>query len=150
MSYKCEIVEAESVILAATSEVLLKQNEIPARIRGMFDIAYSWLSNSDVNHAGHNYATYRNTSDGMYMRVGFPVSARFEDTKSVQCLDVGGGRAAHTMHRGDYGGIPGGYERFVAWSNEQTLTLSGFNWEVYGDWDDDPAKLVTDLYLQIS
>lgn len=150
MSYECEIVEPESVILAVTSEVLVSLNEIPTRIGGMFDIAYAWLSGSDVKQVGQNYAVYRNTPDGMYMRVGFPVSASFDDTESVQCLELGGGEAAHTTHRGDYGGIPGGYDRLTAWCNEQALTLSGFNWEVYGDWDDDPAKLVTDIYLQIS
>ena len=32
------------------------------------------------------------------------------------------------------------------WCAEQGHTLAGPNWEVYGDWTDNPAELRTDVF----
>jgi len=99
---------------------------------------------------GHNHAIYRNTADGMFMRVGFPVKAQFASTDEVECLAFSPGKAAHITHRGEYSGIPGAYEKLHAWREEQKLKLTGLSWEVYGDWSDDPAKVRTEIYLQLA
>lgn len=150
MHSKCGIVKTQPLTLAVTSEASLRQDEIPSRITGMFDTVYTWLPESGATQTGHNYAIYRHTADGMHMRVGFPVSAAFEDTESVECLLFPGSEAAHIMHQGSYDGIPGAFGILHAWCNESGLALAGLNWEVYGDWQDDPAMLTTDIYLRLS
>jgi effector-binding domain-containing protein len=55
-------------------------------------------------------------------------------------------RAAHTTHVGPYQELPAAHQAVHAWLRAEGQREVGLNWEVYGDWDDDPAKLVTDVY----
>ena len=34
----------------------------------------------------------------------------------------------------------------IAWCNEKGLERTSVNWEVYGDWEEDPAKRRTDVF----
>ena len=148
MNYEFDVVEVERLTLAV-AEAVVSPSEVPKRILDLFDVVYEWLSQSDVHRTGHNYALYRPASSGLQMQVGFPVSARFEDTPSVACIDLGRGRAAHAVHRGEYSGLPNAHARLRAWCDHQEHVLGDLSWEAYGDWDDDPTQLVTDVYIQI-
>ena len=143
-------VDVAPVILGA-AEAQTKQSEIPARIPGMFDVVYAWLPSSGVTQAGQNYVVYdRFSPDGMRMRVGFPVSRRFASAEQVQCIELSGGRAAHTTHVGAYSGIPAATMALNAWCAQQSLSLAGVAWEVYGDWNADESQLVTDIYFRLT
>ncbi len=150
MSYEFDIVEVQPVTLAVC-ETFIKQAEIPARIIGMFDIVYTWLRESAAKQVGHNYAIYDQFSAaGMRMRVGFPVSAPFDDGSLVRCLELGVATAAHTKHIGPYSGLHAAYSELNKWCSRESLNRAAFSWEEYGDWDDDPSKLVTDIYIKLS
>lgn len=150
MTYRCDVVTVEPVTLAVT-DAQTKQSEIPARIQPMFDIVYGWLRNSGVAQAGQNYAVYDQFGrNGMRMRVGFPVTKPFADTALVKCLALAGGKAAHTTVVGPYGGIPLAHAELNAWCFQHKHALSGISWEVYGDWVEDQAKLVTDIYFRLA
>ncbi len=100
---------------------------------------------------GPNYVVYDQfASDGMRMRVGFPVSGRFTSGAQVQCVEFAGGRAAHTRHTGPYSGIPAATSALNSWCALQLLPLAGVAWEVYGDWNDDASQLVTDIYFRLA
>ena len=148
MDYEFDIVEVAPVTLAVT-EAVVKQSDIPKRIIGLFDIVYVWLREADIKQTGHNHAVYRPTAGGLRMQVGFPVSGRFTDSGAVKCLEFNGGRAAHTMHRGAYSGLHAAYIKLQSWCARQSLAPGKLSWEVYGDWHDDPARLETDIYLQL-
>jgi effector-binding domain-containing protein len=149
MENRCEIAEVAPVLLALAGATVPRR-EIPARIRGLFDIAYSWLRTAEVRQAGHNYALYDQCSDdALRVRVGFPVTARFPDTESIQCVELPAGRAAHARHVGPYGEMHATYRLLHAWCACEGLALGGESWDVYGDWNDDPTKLVTDIYLRL-
>jgi effector-binding domain-containing protein len=60
------------------------------------------------------------------------------------------GRAAHTLHRGPYDGLPGAYDAIHAWAQSVGATLSGTAWEIYSDWTDDQSKLETDVYCLLA
>jgi hypothetical protein len=76
-------------------------------LRPTFHIVYGWLRESAVDQVGHNHAVYdRFGAEGMRMRVGFPVSGHFTDSNSVNCMEFGGGTAAHTRHYGAYSSLP--------------------------------------------
>lgn len=150
MDNTCETTKTEPVLLAVTRATFVPEGEVPRVITSMFDIVYGWLPDSGVEQCGHNHAIYRHAKDGMRMQVGFPVSERFTDTDQVECLQFLGRRAAHITHRGDYGGIPDAYAALHAWCRDEGLELAGLNWEVYGDWRDDPAELTTDIYLSLA
>jgi len=146
----CEVVSVSPVLLALTQEEIPRP-EIPARIRGMFDIVYAWLREAPVHQAGHNYALYDQcTAHSLRMQVGFPVSGRFTDTDLVKCVELTPGRAAHAVHVGPYANLHRTYAALNAWCSERALVLTGQSWEVYGDWTEDPSKLETELFLRVN
>lgn len=144
-----EIVDVKSIVLALT-ETRVKQSEIPARIRGMFDIVYAWLRSSEVEQTGHNYAIYDQFGrTDMRMRVGFPVSNRFQDSDRVVCAELPAGRAVHTIHSGPYHQMHDAHTRLNEWCDQHAIVANGMSWEVYGDWHEDESKLETDIYVLI-
>ena len=149
MNHTFDIVDVQPVILALT-ETRLRPAEVPAKIRGMFDVVYTWLRDSNVRQVGHNYALYDQvTSAGMRMQVGFPVSERFADSELVKCVELAAGRAAHTRHTGPYSELNVAYRGLLAWCAREGHQTSGQSWEVYGDWHDDPSELITDIYFRL-
>jgi effector-binding domain-containing protein len=147
MTSSVEILQVDSVLLAVT-ETRVRQAEIPGRIRGQFDIVYSWLRTSAVEQTGHNYAIYDQfTKAGMRMRVGFPISARFEASNEVSCVELPGGRTVHTTHIGPYHQLHAAHTRLNDWCARNAVDAGGMSWEVYGDWNEDESKLVTDIYV---
>ena len=150
MPYPCDVVAVPPVLLAVT-DAQTKQAEIPSRISAMFDIVYAWLRNSGVEQTGQNYVVYDQFGrDGMRMRVGFPVSKAFTDTAQVKCLQLAGGKAAHTTVVGPYSGISAAHMDLNAWCAQHEHALAGQSWEVYGDWVEDESKLVTDVYFRLT
>ena len=149
MSYQFDMVEVPPVTLAVC-ETFTKQKDIPTRITDMLGIVYAWLRESPVRQVGNNYAIYDQFGpDGMRMRVGFPVSAVFKNGNLVRCLELGAVNAAHTRHVGPYTGLPRAHAELNQWCIGQSLNRGEFSWEKYGDWDDDPSKLVTDIYIKL-
>jgi effector-binding domain-containing protein len=149
MPPSCCVVSLSPVLLALTQEEL-PRGQIPKRIRGMFDVVYSWLKTADVRQAGHNYAVYdKGSTQDLLVRVGFPVSGRFIDTERVQCVELAGGDAAHATHVGAYGELHRTYAALTEWCARTSVPLSGQSWEVYGDWHHDPSKLETDIYFRL-
>jgi hypothetical protein len=47
-------------------------------------------------------------------------------------------------------GEAGAYEALDQWCAANGRRQAGVSWEVYGDWDDDPAKRRTDIYKLLS
>ncbi len=146
--YECNFVKPEPVVLAVTS-ALVAPADVPARILPMFDVVYAWLKDSGVEQTGHNYAIYELTADGLQMQAGFPVSRPFPDGESVRCLHFEVPRAAHTVHRGEYGRLLEAYRELRSWCAAQRAAVGEVSWEVYGDWNDDPSQLRTEVFLQV-
>lgn len=96
MDYRFDVVEVPVTTLAVC-QAFTRRTEIPSRMAEMFGAVYAWLRNSPLAQAGHNYAIYDEFGPrGMRMRVGFPVSARFDDTAVIRCFSMGPAVAAHT------------------------------------------------------
>ena len=149
MSQTCEVASVAPVLLAVT-QAELRRAQVPARIRGMFDIVYSWLKSSGVRQVGQNYAVYDQcTAHGLRVQAGFPVSGHFADTDLVKCIELAAGRAAHATHVGSYAQLHVTYKALTEWCTGEALPLAGDSWEVYGDWHDDPSKVKTDVYFRL-
>ena len=149
MKDRCDIVQVQPVVLAVT-QAFVQPAEIPDRIIAMFDLVYQWLAGAPVDQTGPNYAVYdRFKNNGMRMRVGFPVSETFAGDERIQCLELAGGQAAHMLYRGPYNGLPQAHARLNQWCEAQSLQRAGSAWEVYGDWQEDQAKLLTDIYIRL-
>jgi effector-binding domain-containing protein len=74
------------------------------------------------------------------------VTAPFEDTSTVYCSSLPASRAAHAIHYGPYSQLGRAHAALREWCVDRGLSITGVNWEVYGDWNDDPSLLRTDVY----
>ena len=43
--------------------------------------------------------------------------------------------------------MDGAYAALTQWCADSKRRTAGVSWEVYGDWEDDPAKRRTDIYF---
>ena len=64
-----------------------------------------------------------------------------------QIVEFKPGRAAHDTHNGSYANLHVTYRMLTLWCLQERVLLNGESWEICGDWNDDPSKLKTDLYL---
>jgi effector-binding domain-containing protein len=81
--------------------------------------------------------------------VGVQVARTFEPAGSVVPSKLPGGRAAHTIHAGDYAALGEAHDAIARWCRVTQQAPSGTRWEIYGDWNEDPAKLQTDVYWSL-
>src|SRR5262249_36439825 len=118
--------------------------ELPRQIRGYYDIVYAAVRAGQVTKAGHNVAVYHKSgARGLAVECGVQVPAKVADLGEVECRALPGGEAATTVHWGPYDRLGEAHDRVMAWVRANERTLAGVGWEVYGDWDDDPAKVRT-------
>jgi effector-binding domain-containing protein len=150
MTSACQLVSIEPLLLAVV-EAELNRRDIASNIRTMFDVAYAWLKNAGVQQAGHNYALYdKGVARELVVRVGFPVSGPFPDSPSVKCMPLVAGSAARAVHVGPYSDLHRTYAELHSWCRREGLRISSQSWEVYGDWQADPSRLETELYLRLA
>lgn len=57
------------------------------------------------------------------------------------------GEPATIAHFGAYSAMRPAYEAIEQWCAENQREKLGVSWEVYDDWEDDPAKRRTDIYI---
>jgi effector-binding domain-containing protein len=53
---------------------------------------------------------------------------------------------ATVAHIGPYEKLAEAHAAMRAWCKARDCLLAGPNWEIYGDWDDDPDRLRTDVF----
>ena len=97
---------------------------------------------------GHNVVIYRpGTGGDLVIDAGVEVPDGFTARGEVRPVDTPAGEAVTTAHYGDYAALSGAYGALEQWCAENGRRPAGTNWEVYGDWDDDPARRRTDVYF---
>ena len=124
-------------------------SQVPRVIGETIDLVYAYLGSAPVRQDGHNVVVYRLRDDGVDIEVGVQVSGPFEASGRVEPSTQPAGPAAHAVYYGAYDGLPEMFAAVVAWCHEAGRPPVGVNWEVYGDWDDDPARRRTDVYVTI-
>ncbi len=95
---------------------------------------------------GDNVAIYHDETGGGSIEVGVQVTRRFEDTDEVVCSSTPAGTVARTAHFGPYDQLKQAHEAVREWCKKNGHQIALPFWEVYGDWDDDPSKLRTDVF----
>ena len=97
---------------------------------------------------GHNVVIYHGTRDGVLtVDVGVETPAGVRPDGDVKPAATPEGEVATTAHFGDYSGLGGAYTALEQWCAATGRRPAGVNWEVYGDWDDDPEQVRTDVYF---
>ncbi len=82
----------------------------------------------------------------MNIEVGVEVTQPFTGDGRVVCSSLPAGTAATAVHMGPYSQLGGAHDAVHKWCADHGHALAGPSWEVYGHWDDDPARLRTDVF----
>jgi len=110
-------------------------------------VVWPVLREQDVR-TGHNIVVYRGGDGGtMTIDAGVEVFTDFADRGEVRHTSTPPGEVAATAHYGEYSDMAGAYQALERWCTDNWRRPAGVNWEIYGDWDDDPAQRRTDVYF---
>ncbi|MFL5028267.1 MAG: GyrI-like domain-containing protein [Xanthobacteraceae bacterium] len=147
---ECTIVTVERQ-LTAVVESKVPMAEIPQAERSARTKLDAAVRSLDVGPLGQAFTLWRPPTDGrLDMQPGIVVSRAFAPLREVVPSALPAGRTAHLLLTGPYDGIPGAWNRLFAWCAGERLTLAGTNWQIYGDENDDPAKLTTALHALLA
>jgi len=69
----------------------------------------------------------------------------FEREGDVRCIETPTGEVATTVHVGPYDRLGDAHNAIHAWCAANNRKIAQASWEIYGDWNDDPALLVTTI-----
>jgi effector-binding domain-containing protein len=141
-----EIVTATACSTAVSRGVAKSWEEFASRWKPMLDGVWAFLRQTDLRTDGHNIMVYRDNVPNLVFEVGVQVTRTFDPAGAVVPSNLPHGRAAHTTHVGDYSALGEAHDAIARWCRTNGHTPSGTRWEVYGDWEEDPAKLQTDVY----
>jgi effector-binding domain-containing protein len=110
-----------------------------------------WLARSGPaarqGAAPGNVVIYRGNPAALTIDAGVEVFTEFTGHGEIQPVSTPAGEVATTAHFGDYAQMAPAYDALEQWWTGSGRRPAGVSWEVYGDWDDDPAKVRTDIYF---
>jgi effector-binding domain-containing protein len=150
VSYEIEIVDVRAVPFAHVKR-RGRLDQIGELAMPALDLVWAAVRSASAR-TGHNVFVYNGTgTDEFDMEMGVQI---FSDSPLPPGEIVIGatpaGRAVHTVHVGPYDMLPEASEAMHDWAASEGLELGRGGWEVYGDWAEDPAQLVTDVYLLLA
>jgi effector-binding domain-containing protein len=145
VGYDIQVCQVSARPLAAASGSLTSHAYLSQLIRELLDQVWPTLRGQGAS-TGHNVVMY---FEGMPLRVsaGVEVPDGFEPTATVQPLSTPAGEAVTTAHWGDYTGLRGAYTALDTWVARSGRRKAGISWEIYGDWDPDPNRMRTDVFI---
>jgi effector-binding domain-containing protein len=151
MGYAVSVHRVTAQPLAAARD-RMPAREIPSRFRHSLDKVWDYLrAHPGLRTDGHNVFLYRhdmNAAGAMTIDFGVQVTRAFEADGDVRCVMTPEGEVASTVHVGAYDGLKRAHDAVHAWIGANDRRVGGWSWEIYGDWNDDPLKLETQvLYL---
>jgi effector-binding domain-containing protein len=113
----------------------------------LLDEVWPVVRDQDGVRAGQNVVVYHGASAGMLtIDVGVEVDGSFVPHGEVRLTATPAGEVARTAHFGEYSDLAGAYNALAEWCAASARRPAGVNWEVYGDWEEEPAKRRTDVF----
>ena len=151
MGYSVSVHRVTAQPLAAARD-RMSARQIPDRFRHSLGKVWDYLrAHPRLRTDGHNVFLYRHDMDlsgAMTIDFGVQVARAFEAEGDVRCVMTPAGEVASTIHVGVYDGLRGAHDAIQGWIAASGRREGGWSWEIYGDWNDDPQKLETQvLYL---
>ena len=145
MSYEIELRDMAAQPIAAVTQ-LARPNEIGKTLIAGLDKVYAALRAQGVKPLGHNVGVYHDSGGGQVsVCSAVQTPGPIEMAGDVAPATTPAGRAATTTHWGPYEELGAAHRAIAGWIAARGLT-SRVNWEVYGDWAEDPAQRRTDVF----
>ena len=146
MHTEIAVVEARSRPLAAV-RVTTVLSRWPGQFRKALDKVYEAARAGKVQQSGQNVMVYRPRGDGRVdIECGIEAAAKFDAFGEVLYCETPAGLAVTAAHIGPYQELGASHRAIKEWSRKNGHLLTGICWEIYGDWEEDPAKLRTELF----
>ena len=143
MSYEIQMGERPAQLIAAV-RCVVKPRELPQVVPRLCGEVWEFLRpQRDLLQPGRHVAVY--LDGAINLECGAEVGQRFEGSGRIICSATPGGKAATTRHVGDYARLGNAHTAIRDWCAARDCALAGPNWEIYGHWNDDPAKVYTDV-----
>ena len=125
----------------------LKWSELVPNLIPLLDRVYIQVRAGTIVQGGHNVFVYRDaTKDGVSVEVGVQVPDVFENVEDVVYSSTPSGEVASTLHVGLYSDLGNAYDALSQWCKDHRRRRANVYWEVYGDWEEDPTKLQTEVF----
>ncbi len=126
----------------------LKWSELGGNLIPLLDRVYTQVHAGKIIQSGQNVFVYKEgTKDHVTVEVGVEVVGRFEEVEDVVYSSTPSGEVASTLHIGPYSDLGNAYDALIRWCEEHRRAQMNVHWEVYGDWEADPAKLQTQVFF---
>jgi len=145
VSYEVRAGQADPRALAAVRARTTRQR-LGADIVRLLDMVWPVLREQGAR-TGHNVVVYYGGAGAITIDAGVEVPTGFTPRGEVRAVATPPGEVAATAHYGEYSDMAGAYAALEQWCADHRRRPTGVSWEVYGDWDDDPAKRRTDIYF---
>ena len=135
--------------IAAISE-RVPIGEVGSRFREPLDRVWNFVRTAGLRPHHNVFVYHHDGNDDTLVEFGVQVDLPFADGDEVVCSTTPAGTVATAMHIGPYDELFVTHAAVHAWCAAQGKEPAGLSWEVYGDWDDDPAKLETQVFYLLS
>jgi effector-binding domain-containing protein len=153
MRYDVSVQSAQADLVAAV-RATVPIRDIARTWKPALDQVWAFLKANGGLHPGHNLFLYHHAehrSEAMNIDFGVQVARRFEGEGSVRCIETPAGEVARTVHVGPYDRLGDAHDALHAWCADHNRKIGQASWEIYGDWNNDPALLETTIkYLLAS
>lgn len=147
MPYDVRVDQAAARPLAAIRAVTT-QAKLSSDIIRLLNIVWPVLRDQPQVQTGHNVVIYYGGAGGVLtIDVGVEVRGAVVSSGDVQLTATPAGEVATTAHFGDYSEMGGAYDALDQWCAASGRVRAEIAWEVYGDWEEDPAKRRTDVFF---
>ena len=142
------VVETAQVELVAAVQATVSISEIARAWKPALDQVWSFLKQSSELAPGHNLFLYHHPdrrNEPMDIDFGVQVGRPFEREGNVRCIQTPTGEVARTVHVGPYDRLGDAHNAIRAWCAANNRKIAQASWEIYDDWNDDPALLETTI-----
>jgi effector-binding domain-containing protein len=147
MKYEIVVETAQAKFVAAV-RARVTIGEIGRAWKAPLDQVWAFLKANGELRPGHNLFLYHHPehrNDPMDVDFGVQVARRFEQQGDVRCVETPAGEVARTVHIGPYDRLGEAHDAVHAWCAAHNRKIARASWEVYGDWNNNPALLETTI-----
>ena len=120
--------------------------DIPAQFGAHLDRVWQFVRDGSFV-TNHNVFVYHwDAGAPPLIEFGVQVDRAFEDDGDIVSARTPSGTVATATHVGPYDQLGVTNDAVQQWCRDNGHATAPTNWEVYGDWNDDPTKLQTVIY----
>jgi len=148
MIEEVRVVEVAPHPIAAVKAAGVAQNRLGETIMASLDQVWPIIRGRKLAF-GHNVVVYRMSPPPFDVEIGVQVSVPIAPEGDVVASEIPGGRAATVTYWGTYDGLGAAHAAIHQYCRDNALKFGAFNWELYGDHDDDPTKVRTDVFYLV-